>query len=50
MVMGAYLYDPGRDEDRKPVTPDVLVDGYGDEEGAGDGLVAIDCVGRDCAS
>lgn len=30
-----------------PVTPDILVHGDGDKEGAGDGLVRVDGVGAD---
>ena len=43
----AYLYDPGRDEHRESVSPDVLVDSDGDEKTACDGLVAVDGVGCD---
>ena len=35
---------PRRDEFRKSIAPDVLVDRDGDEDGAGDGLVAVDRV------
>jgi len=41
----AGLDGPGGDELAEAVAPDVLVDGDGDEDGAGDGLVAVDGVG-----
>ena len=37
--------DPGRDEFGEAVAPDVFVDGDADEDGAADGLVAVDGVG-----
>ena len=40
------LHRPGRDELGETVAPDVLVDGDGNEDGAGDGLVGVDAVGR----
>jgi len=43
----AVLGDPVVDKHRESVTPDVLVDGDGDEQAAGDGLVTVDGVGRD---
>lgn len=36
---------PRRDELAEPVAPDVLVDGDGDENGAGDGFVAVNSIG-----
>ena len=36
------LDDPGRDELRESISPNVLVDGDGNEDGTGDGLVRID--------
>lgn len=41
----AILLYPRRDELAKSVAPDVLVDGDGDKERAGYGLVAVDSVG-----
>jgi hypothetical protein len=41
--------DPGGDELAEAVAPHVLVDGDGDEQAAGDGLVRVDGVGADHA-
>ena len=41
----ADVLGPGGDELGEAVAPEVLVDGDGDEDAAGDGLVAVDAVG-----
>ena len=41
------LLDPRADELGETVAPEVLVDGDGDEDGTGDGFVAVDGVGAD---
>jgi len=38
------LDDPGRDELRKSISPNILVDRDGNKDGTGDGLVGIDRV------
>lgn len=39
------LHDPWRDELAEAISPEVLVDGDGDKDRAGHGLVAVDGVG-----
>lgn len=39
------LFDPGRNELAEAVAPDVLIDCDGDEDGACDWFVGVDCVG-----
>jgi hypothetical protein len=41
----ACLDRPRRNELRKAVAPEILINGDGDEDGARDGLIAVNCVG-----